>query len=409
MGLRKIAHQALTFAGNAIVYPLAGASRRDPRLWVFGAPEGRFEGKSKYLYLWLNLTGHSPPPVWITQDADLARQLRGLGMQAHSRWSTEGLRKAARAGMYFVNDNASDVNFPLSRGSVIFNLWHGVGLKNVLFGAKVGVSARLAGKRPTYFQRIRTMRRLQRPDWVLSTSPEMSRDFFARCFDVPLARAPALGYPRLDPQLDEKLRAAAEKLGDYSSLDALGAKRTLLYAPTLRETGSNFVEGALPDLDQLSAALGEQEAHLFLKLHPKMTHGLTDGTALPANVTVLPEDMDLYPVLDRFNALVTDYSSLFFDFIACRSEGVVLYTFDHEEYLRAERDLAWDYDEATVGVRAHDFSELCAIVRDGRAFAPLERAKLSALRERFWGGPLELPTSSQRIADFLKTDARECR
>ena len=409
MGLRKLAHYALTFAGNAVVYPLAGSQRRDPQLWVFGAPEGRFEGNSKYLYLWLHLTGHSPAPVWITQDARLVRQLRSKGMQAHSRWSSEGLRTAARAGVYFVNDNASDVNFPLSRGSVIFNLWHGVGLKNVLFGAKVGVSATLAGKRRTYLQRIRNMRRLQRPDWVLSTSPEMSRDFFARCFDVPLERAPALGYPRLDPQLDEKLRAAATSMGDYSSLEAQGAKRRLLYAPTLRESGSHFLDRALPDLERLSSALTEQGAHLYLKLHPKMSEALPNGIKLPSNLTLLPESMDLYPVLDRFDALVTDYSSLFFDFIACRSEGVVLYTFDHEDYVRAERDLAWDYDEATVGVRAHDFSELCAIVGDGRAFAPLEPAKLAELRERFWGGPLQPPLASQRIADFLARDAQVSR
>ena len=68
-------------------------------------------------------------------------------MQALTHWSGDGLRTAARAGVYFVNDSSSDVNFPLSSGAVIFNLWHGVGLKNVLFGAKVGVSARLAGKR----------------------------------------------------------------------------------------------------------------------------------------------------------------------------------------------------------------------------------------------------------------------
>jgi CDP-glycerol glycerophosphotransferase (TagB/SpsB family) len=401
--LRHLFKNALTFGGNAVVHPLARGLRRDPNLWVFGAGNGRFEGNSKYLYLWLNLMGHSPKPVWITDEAGLARRLRERGMQALTHWSGGGLRTAARAGVYFVNDSSSDVNFPLSSGAVIFNLWHGVGLKNVLFGAKVGVSARLAGKRPTYFQRIRNMRRLQRPDWILSTSPEMSETFFARCFDVPTARAPALGYPRLDPQLDEKLRAVAMDGADYSALDERNGRRTILYAPTLRESGSNFLEKALPDLAALSAALTAQDAHLFLKLHPKMPLSLPIGTALPANVSLLPEGMDLYPVLDRFDALVTDYSSLFFDYIASRSDGVVLYTFDHDGYLRTERDLAWDYDEATVGVRAPDFRALCAVIADGRAFAPLDPVKLATLRERFWGGPLQRPLASERILEFLKS------
>jgi CDP-glycerol glycerophosphotransferase (TagB/SpsB family) len=400
--LRNLVRDALTFAGNALVHPLARGLRRDPRLWVFGAPNGRFEGNTKYLYLWLNLAGHSPKPVWISEDEELAQRLRARGMEAHGRWSGEGLKTAARAGVYFVNDNSSDVNFPLSSGAVIFNLWHGVGLKNVLFGAKVGVSARLGGKRPGYFQRIRNMRRLQRPDWVLSTSPEMSGAFFARCFDVPVARAPALGYPRLDPQLDAQLRALAVDGSDYSALDRQGVRRTILYAPTLRESGSNFIESALPDLKRLSAAVAAQDAHLFLKLHPKMPLALPQDANLPANISLLPEDMDLYPILDRFDALVTDYSSLFLDYIASQSAGVVLYTFDHENYLRSERDLAWDYDQATVGVRARDFAELCAVIEDGRAFGSLDPAKLAGLRERFWGGPLQLPLASERIVDFLK-------
>lgn len=368
---------------------------------MFGAHNGRFDGNAKYLYLWLNLTGHLPAPVWITENASLARRLRRLGMKAYFRWSAKGLRTAAKAGLYFVNDSSSDVNFPLSNGAVIFNLWHGVGLKNVLFGAKVGVSATLARKRPTYFQRIRNMRRLQRPDFVLSTSSAMSDAFFARCFDIPVVQAPALGYPRLDPQLDEQLRALALQHGNYSAINTHVGQRTILYAPTLRESGSDFLESALPDLERLSAAVAAQDAHLFLKLHPKMPLALPPGTALPSNISLLAEDMDLYPVLDRFDALVTDYSSLFFDFIASRSAGVVLYTFDHEEYLRTERDLAWDYDEATVGVRAPDFDELCAVIADGRVFAALDPVKVAELRERFWGGPLQSPLASKRILDFV--------
>ena len=75
--MHKLLKNALTFAGNAVLHPLAQGLRRDPDLWVFGAGNGRFEGNSKYLYLWLNLIGHSPKPVWITGNAHLARRLRG--------------------------------------------------------------------------------------------------------------------------------------------------------------------------------------------------------------------------------------------------------------------------------------------------------------------------------------------
>ena len=35
------------------------------------------------------------------------------------------------------------------------------------------------------------------------------------------------------------------------------------------------------------------------------------------------------------------------------------------QYRKTERDLAWNYEEATLGVRAHDFGELCEAIRTG--------------------------------------------
>lgn len=396
----------LTLLANLLVFPLSKFLPRDRLLWVFGAPHGRFEGNAKYLFLWLNLEGHRPAPVWVTSNASLAARLRQRGFRAYPSSSLQGLLSAARGGVTFVNDNTSDVHFSLCNGTTVFNLWHGVGLKNVLHGASVGTSARLRQRGPPLLQRMRGMRRLQRPDWVLSTSPQMSETFFARCFALTPERAPALGYPRLDPQVDRRLRETALGLEDYSALDARHGQRLILYAPTLRESGTDFLGRALPDLTRLSEALGRQHARLLVKLHPKMGIGNRVPRALPPNIALLPDDMDLYPVLGKFDALVTDYSSLFFDYIALKAAGVLLYTFDYAAYTAVERDLAWDYDQATLGVRAHNFSDLCEAIGDGRVFAALDPHRIREIRERFWGGDLRLPTASERIRAFVLEQQR---
>ncbi|HET8749244.1 MAG TPA: CDP-glycerol glycerophosphotransferase family protein [Sphingomicrobium sp.] len=401
MRLPRPVANLLTFCGNAFVHPLARILPRTPTLWAFGAPNGSFEGNSKYLYLWLSRRPSPVTPVWVTPNAALAARLRRQGLRAIPRWSVRGLLTAMRAGLYLVNDNSSDVNFSLSNGAKVFNLWHGVGLKNVLHGSQVGFSADLRRRASDPLHKIRNMRRLERPEWVLSTSPEMSGAFFARCFGVAPSKAPALGYPRLDPQIDDGLKEYATSFDDYSLTDGWDSRRSILYAPTLREFGTGFLDAALPDLERLSDALEAQGAILFLKLHPKMAVEKGRLEALPSNIVVLPSALDLYPVLDRFSALITDYSSLFFDFIAFKSAGVVLYTFDFDDYTARERDLAWDYEEATAGVRANNFDELCDAVRDGRVFAPVDPARLASLRTRFWGGDLGEPAASQRISDYL--------
>jgi len=99
--------------------------------------------------------------------------------------------------------------------------------------------------------------------------------------------------------------------------------------------------------------------------------------------------------------MITDYSSLFFDYIQSRSEGMVLYPFDYDRYTSTERDLAWDYNNVTVGLRVDNFASLCEAIRTGRVFDPLEPSKLAALRRQFWGGEPTLPTASARIVDYL--------
>jgi CDP-glycerol glycerophosphotransferase (TagB/SpsB family) len=226
--------------------------------------------------------------------------------------------------------------------------------------------------------------------------------FFGRCFGLPVERAPALGYPRLDVVVEEQLKRLGRSFDDYSLLERrdLGTKH-IIYVPTLRDESADFLRGALPDLDRLSTALEIQKAQLFLKLHPKMKVNSGTNMDLPSNINILPADLDIYPVLHDFDVLITDYSSLFYDYIYARSSGVVLYTYDINEYTATERDLAWSYDEATVGVRAGTFVELCEAIRSGQAFADLDPAQLALLRKRFWGGQPGSSTASEKIVHYL--------
>ncbi|HEU4961528.1 MAG TPA: CDP-glycerol glycerophosphotransferase family protein [Sphingomonas sp.] len=398
---KQAAANAAVYLSNALLYPLSKLLPRDPGLWAFGAPGGRFEGNAKYLFLWATHRCRDTRCVWISDSRALVGTLRARGYPARHRWSPAGIAAAARAGTYFVNDNSSDVNFALSGGAAVFNLWHGVGLKNVNRGARVGFNAELfrRGSNPLVF--IRNMRRFERPRWILATSQATASEFFARCFDVPPASAPALGYPRLDPMIDPSIRELALSFDSYHDFDAAARSfaRVVLYAPTVRTADASLLAEALPDLDALSAALAAQDAVLLLKLHPRSMP--QQSLALPDNVRLLSENLDIYPVLDRIDAIVTDYSSLFFDYVFFRTSGVVLYTFDFDTYVTRDRDLAWDYAEVTVGTRAHDFAALCRIIRSGEAFAPLDPAVLDRVRRQFWDGPPSASTAAERIVAFM--------
>lgn len=399
---RKLLDYAGTFLGNAFIYPISRLVPRDAGQLVFGAPSGRFEGNAKYLFLWMSTKGRSGRPTWITDNAELVATLRSRGFRAFRRWSVRGMWNAARAGVFVVNDNSSDINFSLSGGAKVFNLWHGVGLKNVNRGARVGYGAQLKYESRNPISRIRNMRRFQKPTWVLATSEQTAIHFFARCFELSPSQAPALGYPRLDPLINAELRELGMSFEDVHGLDDRRSfRRSLLYVPTLRVRDDNLLVNAIPDVSRLSAALKTQDAILYLKLHPKTQIQTGWATALPRNIRLLPDDLDIYPLLDSFDGIVTDFSSLFFDYIALRPKGVTLYPFDYEKYVAQDRDLAWNYDDVSIGVRVDSFEGLCGAIEEGSVFASLDPGKLNALRDRFWGGELGTQTACERIEAYL--------
>lgn len=387
---------------RCVLFPLAFLVPRRRDLWVFGAPQDGFSGNPKHLFLWVSHHRPQVRAVWLTGSAQTRRLLREHGYRCEMRWSPAGMATAARALYHVVANDGSDTCLPFTGGARVVNLWHGVGIKNILRGARVGANARLYRRLWRPDVHLRSMHRFRRPALVLATSPTMA-EHFARCFDIPLERCPQLGYPRLDPVVDEGSRALALPFGDYAALRRRCAGRTVyLYAPTLRDDDADAFTEAVPDLAALSEALRPTDGLLLLKLHPFTSARVGEEVAATDNIAVWPADLDLYPVLDEVDCLVTDYSSLLYDHIAVSGSGVVLYAYDYERYVAQDRDLAFPFEESTTGQRAATFEQLLAVLRSGAALAPLPEERLAALRERFWGepGPVREP-ASPAVADFV--------
>jgi len=392
----------LALLARLVLFPLSFLAPRRDDLWVFGAPQDGFSGNPKYLFLWMSRHRPDVRCVWLTGSPDTRRVLREHGLACELRWSRAGMLVAARARCHVVANDTSDTSLAFSGGARVLNLWHGVGIKNILRGARVGQNAGLYRKlwRPDVF--VRSAHRFRRPAMVLSTSPTMSAHF-ARSFDVPLDRCPQLGYPRIDPLVDEEFRALCLTFGDYDALRRQTAGRTVyLYAPTLRDDDGGLFTEAVPDLAALSAALRPTNGLLLLKLHPFTAGSVSAEVADFDNIAVWPAGLDLYPVLDQIDCLVTDYSSMLYDYIAVAGSGVVIYAYDYERYVAEDRDLAFPLAENIVGRRADTFAELCEVLRSGAALAELPADRLAELRLRFWGSAEPVSRlASPAIAGFV--------
>lgn len=142
------------------------------------------------------------------------------------------------------------------------------------------------------------------------------------------------GYPRNDP-----LTAPEAPL-----LSAKDAFLHLAFMPTWRGTPSSIEESSekfARELSSLFSHLDDQAGEnvvFWVRLHPLMRKAV--DLRPYSRIRPFPDDMDSYAFLARCDALITDYSSVLFDF-AATGRPVIMHVPDLAEY-RSERDFCLD-------------------------------------------------------------------
>jgi CDP-glycerol glycerophosphotransferase len=82
------------------------------------------------------------------------------------------------------------------------------------------------------------------------------------------------------------------------------------------------------------------------------------------------------------DVLVTDYSSVMFDF-ANTGKPMVFFTYDYEDYVRDERGTYVDLPDVAPGPLVEDTAGLVAALRGVDAAPAAYRERYAAFRERF--------------------------
>ncbi|MFG7946650.1 bifunctional glycosyltransferase/CDP-glycerol:glycerophosphate glycerophosphotransferase [Streptomyces cacaoi] len=271
----------------------------------------------------------------------------------------------------------SNVNLPHGHrkrpGQTLLQTHHGTPLKHM------GLDLRTypAGADGMDFRRL--LEHTDRWDLSLSANPH-STLVWERAYPSPYTTL-EFGYPRND--VFQHATAA-----DVSRIRAaLGVPETataVLYAPTHRD----YRRGWLPDLDlaRLARDLGPG---FVLLVRPHYFHADPAGPAAgspPAEE--LPEgllDVSAHPSVEELclaaDVLVTDYSSLMFDY-ANLDRPLVLHVPDWEAY-RAARGTYFDITAAPPGPVVRTTDELTELLASGAHAAPHTRELRAAFRERF--------------------------
>lgn len=338
------------------LFVLSKYTPRDDDIWVFGAADGeQFADNSKYAYLYAS-NETDVRAVWLTKSAAVEADLRDAGYEAYHMGSLRGKLLALRAGYAVVSHGVSDVGSWYLRGATVVQLWHGNALKQI--GNDQNPNRTLTNR--VYYDLIDNW------DYLVVTSRDEPFRVFSRAYDFPEENVLPTGYPRTDalfgPVEGSMVRqdeALHERLRSISEAEQLVA-----YIPTWR--GREFGPSSNPfdpdnfDPDAFEEFLAERDAHLVVKPHPRTE--LPEDVRSKPRVHVLPKDFDLYPFLPLVDVLVTDYSSIYFDYL-CLDRPIVFYPFDLDAY-EEKRGLYYEYGEVTPGPTVEKFDDLLDALDD---------------------------------------------
>jgi CDP-glycerol glycerophosphotransferase (TagB/SpsB family) len=380
---------------------LCSAIRRDPALWVFGSYSNTFTDNAKYVYTHIVDAHPEIRAVWISANPEVIGKLKAAGGEAYSRWSVRGLYLSARAKYWFINSYVSDINYYTSRGAIVFNLWHGVPVKKIEYDIERGPLRALFHTTSTLTREVYTPATFRRPDYVLSTSAHVSETRFSSAFRIPRERCVELGYPRLAPfTWDENyLHQWVKRWGQARQLEPIEAgkkyRERFIYMPTWRDNNPDFL-GEHFDAERINDVLVRLNSILYLKLHFSTPNEIVEQFRGFSNLYVLNSEEDVYPLLKYTDLLITDYSSIYYDYLLLDKE-ICFYAFDLEEYERDIRGLYEDYRGSVPGFIAADQRALLVYLetRGSRSFEKI-RGELRPLLHSHVEG-----NAAERIAKYV--------
>ncbi|MEU0572716.1 CDP-glycerol glycerophosphotransferase family protein [Nonomuraea sp. NPDC005983] len=314
--------------------------------------------------------------IWIVKDGAFTPPEGATVVRANSREHHAALARSR----YIVTNAFLPAWFRSREEQVVVQTWHGTPAKRV--GNDLPHMSR-DPRPPVYHRQAAEVRGW---DILVSQSP-WATPVLRRAFGYQ-GEILESGLPRNDvltsPDRDRLAVRIRERLG------LAEGKRVVLYAPTWRDYDRKNAMVKL-DLAKAREALGADH-ELLVRGHPMQAFPAVPDIA--HDVTTYPEMADLLLVTD---VLVTDYSSVMFDF-AATGRPMVFYAYDLAKYA-AKRGLYVDLPEQAPGPVLSTSAEVVDALRSIDQVAAAHADRYDAFRATF--APRDDGKATARVVDHV--------
>lgn len=221
---------------------------------------------------------------------------------------------------YLVNDTSFPGRFIKKAKQIYLNVWHGTPLK------RMG-----RDNADEIYSMGNVMRNLLAADYLLFPNTYMEEKMSEAYMLDNLYNGMVIheGYPRnsifFSGESGDKLK---KRLG-YEG------QQLIMYMPTFRGKADKIeVEGFKSKIHQhlceLDSRLSDEQT-LLIKVHPFIQNQIEISQY--SHIKPIPDTLDSYEVLNACDVLITDYSSVMYDF-AITKKKIILFAYDYNEYIR---------------------------------------------------------------------------
>jgi len=253
--------------------------------------------------------------------------------------------------------DASSIRIKPSKKQEVLNLWHGTPLKCIGFMSH-SANKHLPKRQMNSFSHI-------------AISHESFKDIYIKSFNLNENQLAVLGQPRLDSLFANKntLNAIGVDASKYKKVIMWMTTYRVSYDKRLMHTSNeNWSDTNLPiitDMEKVSRLndeLAKENIFLLIKIHQGSVFDKECIKPL-SNIKVIrdrdfiPKGIQLYEILSECHGLITDYSSVYFDYLLL-NRPIGFITDDIEEYARINGFVFDDPLSMMPGEKINDMDEL---------------------------------------------------
>ncbi|MBK4347381.1 CDP-glycerol glycerophosphotransferase family protein [Lacisediminihabitans changchengi] len=322
--------------------------------WVFGSGPGIGEGALE-LFRYVRAEHPSIRAIWLAKDETDVAVAAGLGIRSVVKTSARGLLATLRAEVIVVTHGFGDANRYGTRGAFVVQLWHGIPLKLIQLDSPATLSLGIPGA-----GRLRgPLRRFYRRGFagisLMPAASELSAQRLRTAFGLPESRVVVTGDPR-DDVLARPTPARDELFSRLGVADH--GQRTVLFAPTWRDGEPDPGAPTAAEWQSIVGFLDASDALLVVRPHHLGVGDYAAGPLASPRVRMLGAELqtDITPLLPAFDTLITDYSSIAFDYSL--TGGPIFYFAPDQETYTTSRGLYEPYRRYSGGREVRSWTAL---------------------------------------------------